>query len=149
MPKATNHALGSAAERRIAEKINDIQPGHNVRRVGGVERHKWVYPGDIGCVKRDKRGKTACRQEGEAGRCVWDDYYFEIKRRKNKSVPSWWRKTLKDAPQNRIPVLIWWKAHSDWRVREGFAEDSYEDFTLDEWINEIETSVREEEADQD
>lgn len=143
-----NNRRGADAERVVAEKLNKWFPHHNFKRIGGVERRKNTYPGDIHCVPEELDKKT--RRMVQKCKWGWDCWshtlYFEIKKRKGLRVPSWWKKTNDDAPTNRIPFLIYYHWGNSRTPCDWYVKDSTGTHSLDEWCGTIhDTYVADEE----
>lgn len=42
---------------------------------------------------------------------------LEVKRQESKNLDSWWRQTVKQAGEDRVPVLMWRQNNNPWRFR--------------------------------
>ncbi len=133
----SNYRRGADGERTVADYLQRNFTNHNVRRIGGIEKHKWALPGDIGCIMYDK-GVQMCDEED----CFFQDLYFEIKKHKVLRRPSWWRKTQDDCPLNRLPILVYYDKKKSMWYCQWLRDDGY--FTLEELVERLKVMYEEE-----
>ena len=135
---STAHRKGLDGEVRVAKTIASIFPNHNVVRYGGIEKHKNLLSGDIGCLKY-KYGKKKCENVDD---CLFDRFYFDVKfrpaqtnkRKTNAPPPDWIKKVEDDCEFHRPladPILIY-SYRREWLVWDGG-----EILTLDKWLDRL------------
>lgn len=117
-----SYRKGAEGEREVAKLLTKYTE-HRWVRIGGIEKHKIVFTGDVREVCPDST-------------CRYKKYFIDVKWRSNSAIPTWWRKVCDDVQGNDTPVLIYKVSsavsHGQWRVYDGAADNF-----LRAWIKDI------------